>query len=209
MKMIGTRNQKMLAERLNKQPYLILIVGILAGLIGVIATALIVMDRNQSDVVIIYGEGAGEVTIEIRGAVVQPGVQTLPSGSRVGDAIDAAGGLTEDADLALVNRARRLDDGELVIIPVAVPQASPIDLAQATADSGEDVVQGISYKININNATQAELESLPGIGPVIAARIIEYRTLHGPFTESGQLLEVEGISENLLAEIQSLITIVP
>jgi competence protein ComEA len=194
-------------DRLKHQPNLVTLIGLIAALVAVIATGLIVSRESQNDVVIIYGQANGDVTVEVRGAVSSPGVVTLPSGSRVGDAIDASGGLTDSADLAEINRARRLDDGELLIIPVTLTQASPIAVAQATTANTDADLQGISYRIDINLASQADLESLPGIGPVIAERIIAFRVQNGAFTEVDQLLEVEGISENLLAEIQTLITI--
>lgn len=199
----------MLSDRLKQQPILLVTIGLIAGAIAMITIGLISLRDAESDVVIIYGQGATEVTVDVRGAVQTPGLVTLPAGSRVGDAIDAAGGLTDDADLVLINRARRLEDGEMLIIPVRVVVASPVDLAGAPVEPTSEAIQGISYRINVNTASQAELESLPGIGPVIAERIIVFRTQNGPFTAAEQLLEVEGISENLLDEIQSLITLGP
>ncbi len=152
--------------------------------------------------------------VQVEGAVVHPGVYTLPQGSRLQDALQAAGGVLAEADLRSLNLARLLVDGERIDVPYkpgfaplvevtpTVPNttANPPQTPQASETPDRD-------KININYATLEELESLPGIGPVLAQRIIEYRETYGPFVDIEELLNVEGIGESLLEQIRDLITV--
>lgn len=133
------------------------------------------------------------IMVYITGAVANSEqTLTLPSGSRVQDAIDAAGGTTETADLELVNLAGILRDGDQIHVP-EINQ----EVALPTASGG-----GIVY---INSATVEELDALPGVGPALAERIIAYRELNGPFTALEDLDHVEGIGPALLADLQGLI----
>ncbi len=152
--------------------------------------------------------------VQVEGAVVHPGVYTLPQGSRLQDALQAAGGVLAEADLRSLNLARLLVDGERIDVPykpgfaslvevtptVSSTTARPPKTPQASETPARD-------KININYATLEELESLPGIGPVLAQRIIEYREVYGPFVDIEELLNVEGIGESLLEQIRDLITV--
>jgi len=125
----------------------------------------------------------GEVVVHVAGRVERPGVIRLPAGSRIADAIDAAGGALKERDLDSVNLARVLVDGEQIQVGIA-----------ATAqESG----------IDINSASASELEDLPGIGPVLAGRIVEWRTTRGPFTSVDDLGQVEGIGSSVLEELRS------
>jgi competence protein ComEA len=198
----------MVFERITSQHRLVFVVGVIAALVGIVVTALIVERTTRNDLVIVYGQGAGEIVVEVRGEVVIPGVYRLPRGARMADLLERAGGPTADADLAPVNLARRLDDGELVQIPMIDP-ATPIASAAQPTPSKSVQSSGIAYRINVNTATQFELEALPGIGPVIAGRIIDYRTENGPFTAPDDLLAIEGISERLLSDITPLISFGP
>jgi competence protein ComEA len=121
------------------------------------------------------GGGAGTWTIDVAGAVVRPGVYRLPAGSRVGDAVAAAGGFSPDVDARQVetsmNLAEPLQDGTKVLVPVRAATGPPE--AQATSGSSPPPAQG--GLVNLNDATQAQLDTLPGIGPVTAKRIIESR----------------------------------
>lgn len=133
------------------------------------------------------------IMVYITGAVANPEqTLTLPPGSRVQDAIDAAGGTTETADLELVNLASILRDGDQIHVP-EINQ----EVALPTASGG-----GI---VHINSATVEELDALPGVGPALAERIIAYRELNGPFTALEDLDHVEGIGPALLADLQGLI----
>ena len=131
----------------------------------------------------------GEVVVHVTGAVKEPGVIRLPAGSRVDDAIEAAGGAKSEKALSSVNLARVLVDGEQIV--VGAPQG-----ATGSGGSGTGV--------NLNQASASDLEALPGIGPVLAQRIVDWRTANGPFRSIDELGEVSGIGDALLAQIRSL-----
>ena len=141
------------------------------------------------------------IRIHVAGAVAQPGVYELPNGSHAQQAIEAAGGPLEGAVLDLVNLASPLIDGQQVYVPIeddispVIPTSIPA-LNQATAEL-----------ININTATDAELESLPGIGPSLAQKIIEWREIHGPFLNPEDIIQVSGIGQSKLEQIIDLITV--
>lgn len=145
-----------------------------------------------------------ELTVHVTGAVATPGVLTLPAGARVADAVRAAGGLTADADPGGLNLARPVSDGEQIVVPVVVlpgtggPGAAPAEVGGATTADG---------RIDLNRATATELEELPGVGPVLAGRIVAYRDEHGPFTEVGQLREVSGIGERTFQSLAELVAV--
>ncbi len=143
----------------------------------------------------------GRIVVYVSGAVQAPGVYALPDGARVDDAIKAAGGPAADADLARVNLARRLHDEEQVYVPRLGETNPPVPPAGAT---GSDSTTG---KININTATATELATLPGIGPALAQRIVEYRQAHGPFARIEDLKKVSGIGDKVFERIKDLITI--
>ncbi len=130
------------------------------------------------------------LTIHLVGEINNPGVYQLPVGSRVYEALEQAGGVTPDADLTRINLARPLYDGEQLLIAGYGDQAAP---------KGE--------KININLATEEELMTLPGIGPGRAGRIVEHRNKYGYFTDTTQLMEVNGIGEGIFAGLEEYITI--
>jgi competence protein ComEA len=138
--------------------------------------------------------------IHISGAVAAPGVYSLPPGSRVQDAVQAAGGLLSDADESQVNLAAFLEDGQKVHIPA---QGAAGDLPSDTR-SGEPLPDAL---VNINTASQAELEALPGIGPSLAQAILAYRQANGAFTSLEGIQAVDGIGPVTYEEIKGLITI--
>jgi competence protein ComEA len=127
----------------------------------------------------------------VSGAVNRPGLVTLPASSRVADAIAGAGGAKPGADLAGLNLASSVDDGDQIVVPLVGAEPLP----------GQPADRGI----DINRATATELEDLPGVGPVLAARIVAYRDLHGPFAAVEDLLDVGGIGEAKLAAMRDSI----
>lgn len=149
-----------------------------------------------------------EVVVHVSGSVQSPGVVHLPPGSRVEDALQAAGGTTEEADLAAINLARPVADGEQIHVPVPGEEAPPVPAAGgAEAGGGEGTGSGAGEKvdggmIDLNTASAAELEELPGVGPSIAQRILEHREKNGPFTSVDSLLEVSGIGPATLEKIR-------
>jgi competence protein ComEA len=150
------------------------------------------------------GSGAG-VTVHVTGRVRQPGVQELPAGSRVADAVAAAGGTTAGADLERVNLARKLLDGEQVQVPTkGQPLAAP-PAPGAPASPGEaGPTQG--QPLDLNTATAEQLEALPGVGEVTAQRIVAHRAKQ-PFRSVEDLLDVEGIGERRLESLRGLVAV--
>lgn len=143
---------------------------------------------------------SSEVVVHVAGAVSSPGVYTLPADSRVDDAVRAAGA-TADADLSQLNLAQKLADGQKITVPAAGEAPAPADNA-APSDSSQS-----GALININTATQEELETLPSIGEVRAQAIIAYREEHGGFRTTDELMEVSGIGEKIFADISPHITV--
>ena len=136
------------------------------------------------------------VMVDVVGAVRRPGVVRLPLGARVVDAVAAAGGLLPER-LPVVNMARTVVDGEQIVIGA---QAAVGDATRAGQSSA-------SHRIDLNAASAAELDALPGIGPVLAQRIVEYRDAHGPFTHTRDLLEVPGIGDAKFSELSSAVMV--
>ena len=150
-----------------------------------------------------------EVVVHVAGAVVSPGVRRLPPGSRVTDALDAAGGALPDADLPRVNLAAPLVDGQQVYVPrpgEEVPAAAGSGLPGGGGGAGNGgVVPGTP--VDLNTATPEQLDTLPGVGPATAAAIIAHREQHGPFTSVDQLLDVRGIGEAKLEQLRDLVSV--
>lgn len=149
--------------------------------------------------------------IQVSGAVAQPGVYQLVPGSRVQDAIQAAGGLLPEASPEIINQAAPLEDGDMVWVPSKTPQsAQPAATLPVSPSRLPEALPGavVTFPININTATAEELEELPGIGAELARRIIDYRTTHGPFSNPEEILSVNGIGSGKFEAIQELITVV-
>jgi competence protein ComEA len=149
--------------------------------------------------------GEGQIVVDVVGRVRRPGIAVLPLGSRVVDAVRAAGGLRPGIDRTTLNLARLLTDGEQVLIGVdgAAPPVPPAG-STSPAPPGSPPTGAL---VNINTADQATLETLPGIGPVTAAAILQWRTEHGGFTAVEELLEVSGIGDATLAELMPFVTL--
>ena len=150
----------------------------------------------------------GEVTVHVRGRVARPGVVTLPAGSRVVDAIEAAGGVKAGASIGALNLARLLVDGEQVAVGVKAAQDGSSVVAEGGADAGlSSGPSGGDALIDLNAATASELEELPGIGPVLAERIVQWREDNGRFTDVEVLGEVSGIGDALMAQLRPLVRV--
>jgi competence protein ComEA len=133
------------------------------------------------------------------GAVLHPGVYKLPAGSRVIDVIAAAGGAATDADLDRVNLAAKVTDGQRVYVPRKGEAGDPGAVAGDASAGGGDSAAAI---VDLNSATEEQLESLPGVGPATAKAILDYRTQHGRFRSVNELLNVRGIGESKLAQLR-------
>lgn len=152
----------------------------------------------------------GVVVVHVVGRVRHPGVRRLPVGSRVTDAVEAAGGVTGKADLAALNLARVLLDGEQVRVPAVGEVVTPVPPPGApggTGTGGGAGGGGSGTAVSLNTADLAALDSLPGVGPVLAQRILDWRSSHGRFTSVDELGEVSGIGEKLLAQLSPLVTL--
>lgn len=136
--------------------------------------------------------------VHLVGEVVNPGIYKLPSGSRLFDAVLAAGGFTEQADQSSVNLAREISDGEQIVVLAS-------GASQSTGLTGSTTSQ--AKLISLNRASQIELESLPGVGPALAGRMIDWRAANGGFKKKQDLMKVSGIGQKLFAGIEALVTL--
>ena len=144
---------------------------------------------------------SGEVAVHVAGRVRRPGLVRLPAGSRVHDAIRAAGGVTAGADLDAINLARKLTDGEQIRVPAPGDPAPPPDPAATPGGPAAP-----SAPLDLNTATLEQLDALPGVGEVTATRIITYRSAH-PFTTVDELLDVPGIGQRRFEQLKDLVTV--
>jgi competence protein ComEA len=160
-----------------------------------------------------------KIVVSVVGRVADPGLITLPSGARVADAVAAAGGTPPGTDLTSLNLAQRLADGEQVYVGIPVPaqQNSTIGGDPATdsaagaaaagaAVSGKDGLAATGAKVDLNTASSAELQTLPGVGPATAQKILTYRSQHGPFSSTDQLQDISGIGPAKYAKVKDLVS---
>ncbi|MER5709248.1 ComEA family DNA-binding protein [Streptomyces sp. NPDC002122] len=146
------------------------------------------------------GAGGAKVVVDVGGKVRRPGVLTLPAGSRVADALRAAGGAKPGADLTGINRARVLMDGEQVLVGLPGVPVGVGPGAGAGVGPG-----GVGAPLSLNAATVEQLDTLPGVGPVLARHIVDHRTEHGGFRSVAELREVNGIGERRFADLETLV----
>jgi competence protein ComEA len=148
---------------------------------------------------------ASSVVVHVLGKVRRPGVVTLPSGSRVAEALKAAGGVRPGAKTGTLNLARKLVDGEQIPVGIRAP-AAPAPSAPAPGGSGAP--EGPSgAPLDLNAATPDQLDDLPGVGPVLAQRIVAYRTQHGGFRSVEQLQDVSGIGSHRFADLKPMVRV--
>lgn len=148
----------------------------------------------------------GIVVVDVVGQVGRPGLVSLPAGSRVADAITAAGGATPEADVSLLNQARLVIDGEQIRVPRPgeVIAAAPGAAAPGAAGGAGG---GVGAVVSLNSADLATLDGLPGVGPVLAQRILDWRSEHGRFTSVDELGEVSGIGDKLMSQLRPRVTL--
>jgi competence protein ComEA len=145
----------------------------------------------------------GVIVVDAEGAVARPGVYEVKPGARVNDVIAAAGGPTPDADLNRVNRAAKVADGDRVYV---LRKGEAAD-AGAAASGGSGTGSTQPAIVDLNTATVAQLDALPGVGPATAQAIVDYRTQHGRFRSVDELLEVRGIGDAKLAQIRPHVSV--
>ncbi|MGW9404947.1 ComEA family DNA-binding protein [Arthrobacter sp. NPDC055585] len=157
---------------------------------------------------------SAQLVVHVAGAVTAPGLVRIPAGSRVADAVAAAGGATGEADLTRVNLASLMTDGSMVVIPAQGDPSGPVQ--PPGTGSGEQPAPGSEAGtgfgspvsvVNLNTAGETELQTLPRVGPVLAGRIIAWRTEHGPFQRAEDLDAVPGIGEAMLAALLPLVAV--
>jgi len=145
------------------------------------------------------GAEPSTVLVHVSGAVLSPGIVELESGARIADAVAAAGGATRSANLSAINLASSIGDGDQITVPkIGDP---------STGAAPNETVGDSPGRVGLNAATVAQLMGLPGIGPVLAERIVRHREQNGPFTEVEDLLDVAGIGEAKLLELREFVEI--
>ena len=182
------------------------------SLLGLLIVAVVMIWRgSRGETIVLEVQPLGDpnvVRVYVGGEVVHPGLFSLPRGSRVADAIQAAGGPTVSGDTASFGMAAPLEDADQIIVPARRTSVAPTTQPVAGGPVGANP-ESDSRLVNINLADAAELESLPGIGPSIAQRIITFRETNGPFQSVDQLEEIAGISARMVEELRPLVTVEP
>ena len=147
-----------------------------------------VVAGSEAELVLDSEGSVSEVVVHVAGSVMNPGLYRLSLGARIADAIEAAGGVSKKGAANSVNLARAVVDGEQILV-------------------GQDSSGGAASGISINSASASDLEDLPGVGPVIAARIVSYREANGPFTSIDALGEVSGIGDSIMSSVRDIATL--
>jgi competence protein ComEA len=173
-----------------------ILVGLLLG-IGFIF--LITRPPRGEPITLLPPPTSAPITVYVSGSVARAGLYTLPPGSRLNDAIQAAGGFTEQANSSGLNLASILKDGQQIDVPLLIIPSHPEGNGSSLTSP-----QGL---VNINNATLEQLDSLPGIGPITAQDIIDYRDVHGPFISIEHLIDIPGIGQATFDKIKGLVTV--
>ncbi|MFI6157314.1 helix-hairpin-helix domain-containing protein [Kitasatospora sp. NPDC051170] len=174
-----------------------------------VAVPAMVAASVEPSAVVVGGESAGEpaapvtLVVDVGGRVRTPGLHTLPGGSRVADALRAAGGALPEADTGNLNLARMLTDGEQIL--VGEPGAGAAPAVGAVSGAGPPGAVASRAPVSLNRATLEQLDALPGVGPTLAQRILAYRASHGSFRSVDQLRQVSGIGARTYAELRPLL----
>ncbi|WP_434741331.1 helix-hairpin-helix domain-containing protein [Micromonospora sp. SH-82] len=166
---------------------------------------------EESQVGAAEGTPAGELVVAVAGKVRRPGLVRVPAGSRVADVVSAAGGALPGVDLSLLNPARKVTDGELLLVGVVPSPGQPVPPGVAGQPGGAALPGGAvgapGAPVNLNTATLAELDALPGVGPVLAQRILAHREQQGGFRSVGDLRQVDGIGDARYEQLKELVTV--
>jgi competence protein ComEA len=147
------------------------------------------------------------ILVDVRGAVNKPGVYSLAAGSRLQDALTLAGDALPNADTRSLNLARKINDGEQIYVPLQGEIPPTVPSASGKSDTKSAATPTRAGKLNLNTATLQELDTLPGIGPVTAQAIIDYRNQNGAFKKIDDVKKVRGIGDSLYNQIKDLITL--
>jgi len=206
----------------NKEKLIIAIIGIVL----IISIVVYFLDKDEAEEYIeVNNEIAGldmegesqeieeeyeEIILHIVGAIKNPGIVRIKEGSRIVDVIEAAGGITEDADMSKINLAYIVEDGQKIFVPSITDEITE-ETEYVTSESGDNIIvdnnEGENMMVNINKATQTELETLPGIGPAMALRIIEHREENGNFENIEDIKNVKGIGDAKFENIKNNICV--
>ncbi|MCL3836535.1 helix-hairpin-helix domain-containing protein [Aeromicrobium duanguangcaii] len=209
------RRRKPEPVRRRLRPVHVRFAGVTAGLAAVLIVWWLLAGRPQevavppASTVEVAGAAASatvsnELVVDVAGKVRRPGIVTLPPGSRVHEAIAAAGGLRGRVDTTALNLARVLNDGEQVVVGAA---PAPAAGAPGTGSGSSPAPGGPAGQVNLNTADLVALDTLPGVGPVTAEAIVAWRDENGPFRSVDDLLDVKGIGEATLAELRDRVTV--
>jgi len=197
-----------------------LLLGVIIGLLAAGAILLIAQPEKGTPIILQPAPTATEtkplqstptetpIQVQIGGEVVTPGVYPIKKSARLGDLITKAGGLTSQADLERVNHAALLRDGDYFYIP-AIDEPFPEIARNSPINAGLGDAATYEYPLDLNSVSQEALETLPGIGPVKAADILEYRTQVGTISSIEELLNVEGIGTKTLESLEDFLIITP
>ncbi|MBR6504448.1 MAG: helix-hairpin-helix domain-containing protein [Clostridia bacterium] len=205
----------------NKEKIIIVIIGVIL----IISVVIYFIDRNEEnefievnneianlteEEVVEETEESEEIILHIIGAVKNPGIVKIKEGSRIVAVIEAAGGIAEDADISKINLAYVVEDGQKIFIPSITDEITE-ETEYVTSESGDNIIvddnEGENVMVNINKATQTELETLPGIGPAMALRIIEHREENGNFENIEEIKNVKGIGDAKFENIKNNICV--
>lgn len=194
-------------QRLGLGAAIVIVIAALAVTVGIGVVRATV--QPSEDVVIAEKSSSSAIDpsviyVHVSGAVATPGLYVLNGGARVVDAIAAAGGFVDEAAPSALNLARLLADGEQLVAPTTADLEDASEAGNASSGGAETSSDG---RVNLNSSDLAQLDTLPGIGPALAQRIIEWRETNGNFTSVEDLLAVSGIGEKMLATLRDLVVV--
>lgn len=187
-----------------------LALGVICGLLGAGIILLVSQPPGGTAITLLPPPSPVPLVVYVSGAVARPDIYTMPVGSRVRDAIQAAGGLSSQADPQNLNLAAFLEDGmKIQVAQIIKTPIAPGAMTGTSNSSATGLSQGVAGSlVNINTASQQELDTLPEIGPALAQRIIAYRMANGPFTKVEDIQKVSGIGPVTFEKIKDMITVV-